>query len=224
MHLSTSGVYLAITGVLVLALVVWTVAFRIGKSRGQDMVLREWERADAIGSAAGRPTRDPIHDPDRDPINAGIIGADGAERSPPALIDNLLDPPVSSVSGSPAILAQTGPLDADPRTPGNNYLKLASSVGGDEAARIVRFLASRGVQAIAVRTRLVDPAPDGVNNPSQYDLYSLLPVPSDQYSSLATRRQQHERQVRSLGSQWQSQHRGTVNFARPQWEKYSGPG
>lgn len=121
-------------------------------------------------------------------------------------------------AGSPWVLALGGVRATDPRTPGSNYLALAT-LPPDQALDAITFLDGKGLRTIGVP---VDSAGRTANNPTRYTLISLgLEVPSGEYSSSAARRATHENLVRTLGGEWRRAHRGGSDFSQTQWIRYN---
>ncbi|MEO0716332.1 MAG: hypothetical protein AAFY58_05010, partial [Planctomycetota bacterium] len=113
-----------------------------------------------------------------------------------------------------------GPATGDPRQPGNNYLHLASAVSPDQAQQAVNYLASRGFTAAAIPT--VDRRGRPSNDSGSYDLFSLLPIPSAEYSARRSERESHQRLARNLGRDWLARPEGNINFDSTQWRKFDG--
>jgi hypothetical protein len=105
----------------------------------------------------------------------------------------------------------------DPRIKGMNYLHLAT-LPKAEAARAVDFLRSRGRQAAAVPSKVVDRSPDGGKNPSLF-VYLLNPLTRDQYRDAPTRTR-IENDAKALGKEWAKKERGKSDFSQPGWVKF----
>jgi len=106
----------------------------------------------------------------------------------------------------------------DPRTPGTNYLALATLERG-EAVEAVDVLGRAGVESVAVR---VEGRGSGGNDLARYVVYSLgLAVPSGRYSAMAERRRSHERRVGEIGRRW-AEDGGASAFDQPFWRRFDG--
>lgn len=203
-RVSVYALYVGITAVLALGVLVWALGFQMGKKRGTDAALRE------LGLAKPPTMREP------DPLGIHQPEVNGSAQSPTSDSDRPA-PTIVPQGSTPRFIAAAGALDTDPRVAESNYLKLASKLSLTEADRVVQFLASKDVQALAVR---VEAGGRAANDSPLYDLYSLFAVPSGRYSAMEREREAHKSLVGRLGQEWQTKHRGTVNFARPVWEKY----
>jgi len=109
-------------------------------------------------------------------------------------------------------------LSGDPRQSGLNYLALAVLPKADADAAAA-FLTQNGVEALPVP---LDAQGNEVNNPgpaARYRLYVLPGITREQYSSNQTAKTNLEAKVAQLGQVWQKQHRGSSNFASPEWRK-----
>jgi hypothetical protein len=105
----------------------------------------------------------------------------------------------------------------DPRIKGMNYLHLAT-LPRAEAVRAVDFLKSKGRDALAVPSKVVDRSPDGGKNPSFF-VYLLTPLSRDQYRD-APRRTRIENDAKALGKEWAKKERGQSDFSQPGWVKF----
>lgn len=207
-RLPVYGVYIAITAVLAAVILTWAVGFQVGKRRGEDAALKQL----GLGQTPLVKRTDPTN-----------LGGSGTPVNPqPDQPEPQVPRPDETVPRpipSGAIIGARGEIVEEPRQPGTNYLKLASRVSAEETQAAAGFLAQNGVQAIGVR---VDGTGTGANNPARYDLFSLLGVPSSRYSQMEAERNQHWQLVQRLGREWQTKHKGTVNFASPQWVLFRG--
>jgi len=198
-QIPTYALYIALTLMLTLAIVLWAVAFHLGRSAGEQRTLR---RLGLKGDTTPTAPLDPIQailDDDNDAPGQGV-----PIQITPA------DPPM--------VVLLEGATDQDPRVGKTNYLKLAGGIDLDEATRCVRFLSENGMPTMAVR---VDNASGEVKNPPAYSLYALEPVPSSRFGELRPLREGMIEKAARLGRAWRkAPHRGTVDFAQPVWERY----
>ncbi len=112
---------------------------------------------------------------------------------------------------------------ADPREAGLNYLALAT-LARTEAERAIAFLADSGVEAFGVP--VVERGRAGANNPgpaaadAKFRVFAARGISGEEYSQNRTVKTNLEAAVARIGAQWQRDHRGSSNFAKPLWEKF----
>ncbi len=127
--------------------------------------------------------------------------------------------PASTIAPGNTITSKGG-LAGDPREPEMNYLALAIMTR-TEAEAAVAFLSQNGLEAFAIP---VDRAGGNANNldpsKSPYRLYAAKGVSKAEYEKKMTARTNTEAAVARLGQVWQKEHRGSSNFAKPNWERY----
>jgi len=223
LRIPLSTAYIGIALLIGVLLLVWVVGHKVGYEAGKREITRGLSGQDLGGVTiadpleAGRPGETPSSGsggtrPAGDPAGRPAANRGGDERAGGV---KLPEPPVAGPrggSGEPVIISPRGLLSVDPRTPGTNYLVLATL---DEAAAsdAVQFLAANGLESIAVPT---GPGSD------RYRVVSLgLAVPSGQYQQMGDQRRAHERVVGDLGAKWLREQRGASDFSRPQWALYS---
>ena len=197
-------VYMAVAVVLILVVGAWAAGYRLGYGAGKD------EMGRVVGA-------EPIVPPVRTPAETDPgVGATGLPT--PATGGSAR--PSAQTPRTPAgawVLLPEGQRGVDPRTPGSNYLELAT-LPADQAADALGFLASRGVRAIGVP---VDSGTRDANNPARYTLVSLgLAVPSGQFRSMGEQRREHERRVEAIGADWKRERRGGSDFSQTLWRRY----
>lgn len=123
-------------------------------------------------------------------------------------------------TGTGQFLVATGRTDQDPRTAGLNYLVLAT-LDEEETARAIRFLADAGLNCLGVPVRgAVDRGREGGNTPS-YRLVVLAGITGQDFREARPVRTRLEADVRRLGQVWQREQRGSSNFGKPAWEKFT---
>jgi len=155
---------------------------------------------------------DPLADrqADRKADRRADAGEGRAEPAPPA-----------PEPAQATILTATGPAGNDPRIEGNNYLELAT-LPRDQAEQAVRYLAGRGIEAIAVPRGGVDRRRNRSNTTGPYRVVAIdLAVPSDRYSALRREREGLERRVKRAGKAW-AEAGGASDFSDPLWRRYGG--
>lgn len=209
-RLPVYGLYIAVTVVLAAVILTWAIGFQIGKRRGEDAALKQL----GVGPSPLVKRNDPTN-----PNGSGAPDKPQVQPQTPKVPEDAPEPRVERPVPSGAIIGARGEVVEEPRQAGTNYLKLASRMSAEEAQAAVGFLVQNGVQAIGVR---VDGTGTGANNPARYDLFSLFGVPSSRYSQMEAERDQHWQLVQRLGREWQTKHKGSVNFASPQWVLFRG--
>lgn len=202
--LSYVGLYGLVAGAVLLAVLCWSVGYRVGYGSGEEAWLRE--------SSGGR------EDYPVDPL-AGA-GADVEGRGEPERVMGTDTGGAGEPAGGSAarVLTARGPVDRDPRREGYNYLELAT-LSGEQARAALAFLAGEGVEAIAVAQ--VDSAGGGANNPVRYRVVSIeVAIPGEQFRAMRTERLDHEGLIERLGSVWRREQKGASDFASPLWKRY----
>jgi len=227
------AVYAGITVALIAGVAIWAVAYRVGREAGERAALQQLDVA--TPPLDGR--RDPLlngqqlgesGDREPEPVNGGTPSLErneddseiafGADAAPTPSRTDRADQPVDE--GPRAwVLNHRGELVRDPRRPETNYLKLESGVPSEEAERLLRFLSSRGLEAIAVAPGL-EPGEGSSNNPARVSIYSLRGIPSSEWSDRAEQARRLAELVRRLGREWRRSHGGTVALADPLWQKH----
>jgi len=204
---------------LVGGIVGWSVAFRLGQSRAE----REFQKllSSQVSDAAIEDPLSPRSDGARDAQDRrqDVSGGPAEGARPPASAERA-EAGEASGGGTGSYLIPGGRADQDPRTPGFNYLLIASEVSElDEAetARLVDFLGSAGIPIVGVP---IDRPGARANNGPVYRLYVLDGVASERFSASAAARASLERRVQELGREWQRERGGTTNFDSPVWEKH----
>lgn len=120
-----------------------------------------------------------------------------------------------------AVLVPAGWVLEDPRQGGLNYLKL-DTVGVDEAEKAVAYFHQNGVDVFGVQVEVERRGKGGKNaGPPErkVQLYALQGVSADLLKTSVC--QNLETRVAALGQAWLREFRGSTNFGRPQWTKYS---
>ncbi len=214
--------YLLAAGWLVSLLVVWLV----GHEWGAASKARELEPLLQRGPTPSDPLSAGVSAPSSDrPVGIGSSSPEPAKPQPKPITTIVPGPVAGQPQATPAAdtgqapyITSTGRTNRDPRTPGLNYLVLAT-VPEDEAVRAVRFLADHGHNAVGVPATEVDRR-GGSAKDSRYRLVVLTGITAAEYRDAAPVRTRLEADVRRLGQIWQQEHRGSTNFGRPGWEKF----
>jgi len=205
-----------LAAVIVLFVIVWTFAYRLGHDRGQQSVLSHTDSPDAAaitGQNATTPTTglgssSPLPAPTTPVNRSGLTGeqpaTSAAQPSKPAIRPGPMPPIVS----------------ADSRQPGNNYLQLVPLTWRD-AEPAIRYLQASGIRATSF------PADQKVD-PARLQPKNLVRIFVDQpYASGTFRGKQAERDqlvadIRRAGKKWQTEHRGASDFSDFFWGLYRG--
>lgn len=212
---STFTAWLAVAGVLISWVIVWTAAYKLGYANADARANREF--------TAGSGVRDPLNNDDPIPVNPNLVSssASSSAKAPAPVTPHQGKAAGSSQSTQTPTPRQTAPPTGggapagDPRIPGYNYYMLASLLDQESAERIVAFLAQNGVPAIAV-------AKGGgrANNRSQFTVYAAEGITAEQYRARSPERTRLEAEIRRLGQIWKRDHKGGTGFATATWEKY----
>jgi hypothetical protein len=221
-------VYLLAAGWLLSLVIVWVLGNGWGESSAERRLARE------MGRGAPVPT-DPLRteagsdDPPRTvapqgPTDAEVNTPIAPERprtsEPAPAAANSAAPGIAVATDTGELLMALGRTDRDPRTPGLNYLVLAT-LDETEAVRAIRFLADAGLNCLGVPARgPVDRGREGGNTPS-YRLVVLAGITGQDFREARPVRTRLEADVRRLGQVWQREHRGSSNFGKPAWEKFT---
>ena len=217
--LSTPKFYTMIAIGLVLIVGAWAGGYQIGFGDGKDEMSQFVRNDQPVVRPSGSSGQ----------TSGGQDTATTDESSPPETRSNqqpsqstgTVPSQPRSGAGSPsptAILTPTGYRSDDPRTPGLNYLVLAT-LTPEQAADAIQFMQANGITIIGVPR--LDSGGQSANNPSRYTLYSLgLAIPGNRWSAMSNQRLEHQNKVASLGARWQRERQGGSDFSQTNWEKY----
>lgn len=210
-HLSMSRVYLVIASFAVVMVIVWAAAYRMGtefgKSQMDDLITKPLVLPpNDTTPIASNNSSNPVTTTNSDPLPSEAV----------------TQPPRSPAKPAQAVMTAQGYQETDPRVPGSNYLQLAT-LSTEQAADAVIWMSEQGMPVIGVP--VVDSSVRAGNNPSRYTLYSLgLAVPGGgQFRAMESQRNEHSRQIATLGAQWMKERRGGSDFSesKTQWVKYN---
>jgi hypothetical protein len=197
--------------VVVLFIVVWAFAYKMGERQGQRSVLSHTDPEDAAVITGNAPAQ--IPNTQLPPAPASSASSQSPATAPP--------------KATPAPAGAMPPVvQADPRLPGNNYLELCPLTWKD-AEPAVRFLQSHGIRATAIPRSAggaggggVDLAKPQPNNP--FLIIVDQPIPSGHFKASKAQADALMAEVRRLGKKWQTEHRGASDFADPMWRLQRG--
>jgi hypothetical protein len=200
-----AGMYLGIACLLVLLIGGYALGYRAGTSA---------ERRAVRGLATRDAERFLIDDPLSPASETGPSAPDQPRTGQPAGGS-------APVATGGEILTAEGLVRVDPRIVGQNYLELATLTRG-QAEDAVRYLASRGERAIAVRVPGLDRGRTGRNTSDRYRVVALgLSVPGERFRSSAREREAFEQKITRLGRAWAEQG-GASDFSSPLWRRFDG--
>jgi hypothetical protein len=204
---TTYAIGLAVAGVLGLLVIVGALAYNSGRRSGQADTLK------SLGLAGPGPVRDPLKN-EPIPVNPNLLPRD-AVRGPATPKPAGAEPRPPETSPAPAPSAGRIPDGTDPRTPGLNYLLIASKVDSETAERMVGFLNDNGVQAFRVAK-----GGAGAKNAGPWTVYALPGITPEQFKARTPERNQLQELVARVGKRWQREQKGQTDFATAYWEKY----
>lgn len=205
--------YLGVASLLVLLIAGYAVGYRTGVAA---------ERK-TVQSLATRDVERMLID---DPLATGSEMGPSVTPQPRTTQARPSPSPVGTTTGSAGaaggeILTAEGMVRTDPRIVGHNYLELATLTRG-QAEDAVRYLASRGERAIAVRVPGLDRGRTGRNTSDRYRVVALgVSVPGDRFRSSAREREAFEQKITRLGKSWAEQG-GASDFSSPLWRRFDG--
>ncbi|HRJ49530.1 MAG: hypothetical protein KF787_03570 [Phycisphaeraceae bacterium] len=231
---------------LAILLGVWIIAYKLGESEATVRLTGgapappprlTSDQRDATRGVTTVPD-DPAASPSRnrsasDPLTASPpVGIQSGERTEPRPSSSRDRAPDGGRTAADAFLpganrddsgpfpVYNGSFTTDPRTPGMNYLLLASGMTRADAREAIDFLGRNGYFTVAVPVRPVDRGVRDGNNDPLYKLFHAEGFESTQMKATQSRRDRMADEARRLGAIYQRQHRGKYNFAKVNWEKY----
>jgi hypothetical protein len=208
---STSTIFLALAGVLIVGILGYAIAFKVGGDKREAKLLRDL-------NIAGAPVDDPLKNGNI-PVNPNLIGDTNRSAQPSQPQAARPDPRRTSPSvvppapGPAAIPAAPG---SDPRVDGLNYITLASKLDKETSDRAIAFLNKNGLQAFALT---VDRDGRVVNNVGSYTLYLQPGITAEEYRARGETRTKLETESARLGKVWQRDHKGQTDFSQVGWQK-----
>jgi len=216
--LSIPRFYTMIAVALVLIVGAWAGGYRIGYTDGKDEMSQFVRTDQPVISPQGAPTGSSRPGTATNgPADRGSGPTTNQPTNQPT--NRAVNQQSTTITRTPdAIMTPTGFRPDDPRTPGMNYLMLATLPTG-HAADAISFMRANGVTIIGVPQ--LDSGGGSANNPSRYTLYSLgLAIPGNRWSAMSNQRAEHQQMIAELGKRWQREQQGGSDFSQPLWEKY----
>lgn len=213
--LSVAKFYTLVAIALVLIVGAWAGGYQIGYGDGKDEMAQYLPDQPVVspqGASNATPetnqpavsNRDTTSEPTTQPQN-------NSQASTPPQTGN-------QARSASDLMIPNGFRTDDPRSPGMNYLALAT-LPTEQAADAIRFMSANGVTVIGVP--VLDSRGNSANNPSRYSLYSLgLAIPGNRWSAMSNQRLEHQQMIANLGARWQRERRGGSDFSQTNWEKY----
>lgn len=211
--LSIAKFYTLVAIALVLIVGAWAGGYQIGYSDGKDEMAQFLPDQPVVSPQGNQAsTNQPVVNT---PTTTGNTQPETRRETSPQ--NNQGSTPTQTRSPSD-IMVSNGFRADDPRTPGMNYLALAT-LPTEQASDAINFMRLNGVTVIGVP--VLDSGSNRANNPSRYSLYSLgLAIPGNQWSAMSNQRLEHQQMIRTLGARWQQERRGGSDFSQTNWEKY----
>lgn len=245
--LPRNAIYVALAAIIVVAVGIWLGGVKYGQNQESERWSNFSGESPTPPGGSGTGIVDPLANT---PANAGqgaslpngqgasMAGpSDGGIRAPelPQATPTTgntpaTTPPVASnvdPETPGAILASNGWTLADPRVGGLNYLNMAT-LSPEEAERAVPFFKQNGVEVFGVpimvdrrakSSKNAGPAGSGSGGERKVVLYAAMGVTPDLLKTTVC--QNLETKIAALGQSWLREYRGSTNFGRPLWMKYT---
>lgn len=201
-----NAIYLAIAALVAMIVLSFAVGSVLSKREAEQAALRQVPQPLIVEPAEGG--------------DEGSLGAALPVDPTPARPSTPPPSPANArrPSADASCLLPGGWTSGDPRTPGLNYLLLAT-LNQTESEDAVAFLAANGLETFALRVETQALKGNNSGPARPYRLYVLKGITSEEYSRRMTARTNIEAEVARLGPKWQKERRGSSNFAKPAWEK-----
>ncbi len=207
----TRSPWVLVAAVLVVALIVWWIAYSLGQSAGT----REGDRRVADVKAQ--------YDPPTEPLNPAPVNP--APQPQPRPAEPPRKPAVAPppVNPSPQPQGKPEPATVTTLTAGYNYLVVATLMkkDADEAAE---YLQKNDVPVVlrTVSGKVIDPASPEANN-VQWQVVVLKGYAPADLGRLSGERMALATRVQSLGRKWKAENkRAPTDFAQVFWWKFKG--
>lgn len=199
-----SVLLLAGAGVIMVCVLVWSVAYDVGRNEAEEAARREL-RLQAEGTV-----RDPLNTDL--PLNRSLVKPETRPPQAPSAPAGSTGAAASRPSG----VAVPSPI-GDPREVGKNYLQLVTTDKADADA-IVKFLAENGVGAFHVP---LDGPGTGANNRARFVVFCTRGITPEEFKAQSPARTELYDAVGRLGKVWKKERRGSTDFAGRMWSKYT---
>lgn len=214
--LSVAKFYTLVAIALVLIVGAWAGGYQIGYGDGKDE-MAQYLPDQPVVSPQGTSNASP--ESTDEPAAANRNTTSEPTTQPQTNAQTTRPPQTGNQARSASdLMIPNGFRTDDPRSPGMNYLALAT-LPTEQAADAIRFMSANGVTVIGVP--VLDSRGNSANNPSRYSLYSLgLAIPGNRWSAMSNQRLEHQQMIANLGARWQRERRGGSDFSQTNWEKY----
>lgn len=204
LNISPSVLLLAGAGVIAVCVLIWSVAYDVGKGEAEEAARRQL-RLQADGTV-----RDPLN---ADlPLNTNLVRPETRPSAPSAAPDGSGGAGTPNQSGQAAASA-TG----DPREVGKNYLQLVTT-DKTEADALVKFLGENGVSAFQVS---LDGPGTGANNRARFTVFCSRGISREELKDRVPARTELDDAVGRLGRVWKGERRGSTDFSGRIWSKFT---
>ncbi len=209
-RIPVNAIYLAIATLVTAIVLSFAVGSVLSKRQAEQAALRQAPQPIIV---------EPSEAGDEGSLGAALPGETASDATSPrsASPQSPQAPPRQPQSDAWCLLA-SGWTSGDPRTPGLNYLLLAT-LNQTESEDAVAFLAAHGLETFAIRVETQASKGNNSGPTRPYRLYVAKGITSEEYSRRMTARTNIEADVARLGPKWQKERRGSSNFAKPAWEK-----
>lgn len=216
------AIYVAGALALAICIAAWSIGWQMGVTK---------VRSEALTNALS--AEPPVSPPGRDAGPAVQIDAGAAPKSAPAAdpparrAANQVAPPKAppqerpsqSGTASKAIVTSTGSVDADPRTPGLNYLVISQRMEHAEAVELIQLLAKNNLEAVGVPLPKVDSSGKPTKNDGLLKVVALRGVTKEQYRDKSPERMALQEGLVRVGQQWKDPKRGRTDLSTWYWER-----
>lgn len=210
-----NAIYIAPVVVLVIVLAVWMLGVRWGRNDAERALT---DAGISLPVAPNDPLADPAQSstsPPQSTVPAPVTNPAPQPQPNSARTDT--GPGGVPLDPKGKLISSRGPIGADPRTKGLNYLHIAS-LPLDDAQNALAYLAQNKIEAIAVPMG-VDSGAQTAKNQSWYQVVVLVGITGDEYRNRDKpgRARQAEALIRKLGTQWKNDKRGPSDFSKILW-------
>ena len=210
-----NAIYIAPVVVLVIVLAVWMLGVRWGRNDAERALT---DAGISLPVAPNDPLADPAQSstsPPQSTVPAPVTNPAPQPQPNSARTDT--GPGGVPLDPKGKLISSRGPIGADPRTKGLNYLHIAS-LPLEDAQNALAYLAQNKIEAIAVPMG-VDSGAQTAKNQSWYQVVVLVGITGDEYRNRDKpgRAKQAEALIRKLGTQWKNDKRGPSDFSKILW-------
>lgn len=213
--ISSYAVYIAVAVVLAAIFLVWAIAYKTGRDRGQQEISRYVE---SNPPSAVRPTEPPASVQPPVSKDSGKQAPAPKTNPPPTKPAPVPAPAAPADDPNKPVITAAGNLDKDPRIPGLNYLVLATRYPRDEARELVLFLSKNGLETVGVPMKL-DSGGASANNPGSYKVVVRTGVSREQFATNDPAKTAAKDAAQRIGPLWKASKTGRSDLSSSYWEK-----